>query len=107
MHNAGTACPVPYPEGTFDVRVDEQADVIVIRTTNKKYYKRFEVPEVRAVGRKLHPDAMAFHFKPREATLIIQYAKPLEVLKAEAQDKLERTKLSNTEKEGDVDCKQQ
>lgn len=96
---------VPYPPGTFSVTVDTDADVLVIRTSNKKYYKRFEVPEMRRLGRKLDEEALTYSFA--DATLLVQYAKPLEVLREEAEDKLARAKISSSSKDGDVDCKQQ
>ena len=41
---------LPYPKETYDVRCDHEAQQVVIRTSNKKYFKRFEVPELKLLA---------------------------------------------------------
>jgi len=35
---------LPYPESTYNITIDPTDNKFVIRTTNKKYYKRFGDP---------------------------------------------------------------
>ena len=44
---------LPYPKDTYAVTVDPADQKIVIRTSNKKFYKRFEVPELVVLGLSL------------------------------------------------------
>merc|ERR1719231_1183700 len=38
---------LPYPKSTYSVTVDEDADQIVIRTSNKKYFKRITIEDMQ------------------------------------------------------------
>jgi hypothetical protein len=57
-------------------------DLIVVRTSNKKYYKRIEIPDMQRLGLKL--DGASLTWKHQHNTLIISYSKPKQVLVAEA-----------------------
>ena len=37
----------------YNVSVDDEKQEIVIRTSNKKYYKRFDIPDMKRRGLKL------------------------------------------------------
>ena len=98
---------LPYPKETYSVTVDHASQRIVIRTSNKKYYKPFEVPELKVLGKELEEESLAWDWKNN--TLIVQYRKPVEAVRAEVEEKMERQKLSKERppEDGDVDCKQQ
>ena len=65
----------------FMVECDKDKQQIVIRTKNKKYYKRFNIPDLERLNIKLDESLMKVNFV--NSTLIISYTKPKEVLDAE------------------------
>lgn len=78
---------------------------IVLRTSNKKYYKRFQVQDLTRLGCKdsLEPERLTMAHANN--TLIIEYPKPQAVLAFERALKAEWDSLKATE-EGQVDCNQ-
>lgn len=96
-----------YPIETYQVTCDHGDQKIVIRTTNKKFYKRFDVPELKVLKLSLEDDALTYDWKNN--TLIVQYKKPRDVIKAEIEEKVEtqQLRLKRAPEDGDVDCKQQ
>ena len=97
---------LPYPKETYAVAVDAADAKIVIRTSNKKFYKRFDVPEMTVLGLDLDPGALEWDWKNN--TLIVTYKKPPEALAAEVEEKVERQRMRVAAPEDrDVDCKQQ
>ena len=65
----------------FMVECDKDKQQIVIRTKNKKYYKRFNIPDLERLNIKLDETLMKVNFV--NSTLIISYTKPKEALEAE------------------------
>jgi len=65
----------------FMVECDKDKQQIVIRTKNKKYYKRFNIPDLERLNIKLDESLMKVNFV--NSTLIISYTKPKEALDAE------------------------
>jgi len=49
-----------------------------VRTTNKKYYKRFDIPDLRRLKIDLDESSIAWKFQHN--TLIIGYDKPDKIL---------------------------
>ena len=82
---------LPYPESTYSVSVDGRQ--VVIRTANKKYYKRFGVPELDHL--ELPVEATAVSWEHRNNTLVISYRKPAPVVRAEAQEREEILKMGD------------
>mmetsp|Transcript_58725 Transcript_58725/g.108341 ORF Transcript_58725/g.108341 Transcript_58725/m.108341 type:complete len:214 (+) Transcript_58725:75-716(+) len=72
---------LPYPADVFQVSVDHDKQQIVVRTSNKKYYKRIDVPDLRRLALQLKDELLSW--KHQHNTLIISYSKPPEVLKEE------------------------
>eukprot|EP00916_Digyalum_oweni_P027369 GHVL01044820.1.p1 GENE.GHVL01044820.1~~GHVL01044820.1.p1 ORF type:complete len:155 (+),score=8.67 GHVL01044820.1:224-688(+) len=68
---------------TFSVFVDETTDEIVVKTSNRKYYKRIAVPDLQRLGKHLHPDCLTSDFA--NGCLIITYVKDSQVLDFEKQ----------------------
>jgi len=99
---------LPYPTATYSVTISQAERSIIIRTSNKKYYKKFNIPELDHLGHDLEDSAL--QWKHANNTLHIVYKKPPEVVKAETNDKndLKQIKQSSglpaTAEEG---CKQQ
>ena len=94
---------LPYPQETYSVQVDPDQRQIVIRTTNKKYFKRFDIPEMDRLKLPLSDNSLTWHHSNN--TLVVSYAKPSLVMQAEAKEYEETRKIRP--QEGDVDCKQQ
>ena len=41
---------LPYPKDTYSIEIDHNKQEIVLRTSNKKYYKRFDIPDLKRAG---------------------------------------------------------
>ena len=67
----------------FMVECDKDKQQIVIRTKNKKYYKRFNIPDLERLNIKLDENLMKVNFVNN--TLVISYTKPKEALEAESE----------------------
>lgn len=50
----------------------------MIKTTVKKYYKRFDIPDLKRLGIKLEESSLAWKYQ--NSTLIIGYDKPPKIL---------------------------
>ncbi|XP_037546176.1 protein DPCD [Nematolebias whitei] len=95
---------LPYPRDVFSVSVVPSDRCIVIKTSNKKYYKKFSIPDLDRS--QLPLDGSALSFTHANNTLIISYKKPNEILTLE-QELLKELKKVKGADEGDVDCKTQ
>ncbi|KAM9770357.1 protein DPCD isoform 1-T1 [Menidia menidia] len=95
---------LPYPKDVFSVVVEPSDRCVIIKTSNKKYYKKFSIPDLDRS--ELPLDSSALSFTHANNTLIVSYKKPKEILALEQELMKELKKLKgNTE--GDVDCKTQ
>lgn len=72
---------LPYPADVYSVTIDHEKQQIVVRTSNKKYFKRIDVVDLARLGLKLKDESL--NWKHQHNTLIISYARPLEVTKME------------------------
>ncbi|CAL8330338.1 unnamed protein product [Lota lota] len=95
---------LPYPKEVFSVSVEPSERCCVVKTSNKKYYKKFGIPDLDRC--QLPLDCSALTFTHANNTLIISYNKPKEILTLEHELLRELKKLKGTG-EGDVDCKTQ
>lgn len=94
-----------YPKEVYSVTLDANDRTITIRTSNKKYYKRFNIPEMDQL--KLPLDARFMTWTHNNNTLIISYAKPPQVMAAEEED-LELARKTRAGEDLETDnCKQQ
>ena len=101
---------LPYPKETYTVTLDTEKvpSELVLRTSNRKYFKRFHVPALRRLGLEMEQAAVSFDHSG--TTLVIQYEKPDEVIEAEAVLRATRQKESAkgaATQGGAPDCKQQ
>ncbi|XP_055845758.1 protein DPCD [Episyrphus balteatus] len=74
---------LPHPIETYQVTADETKRAIIVRTTNKKYYKTIEVPELERCSLLPEQDNISIHHQYN--TLIITYKKPQLLCEMEAQ----------------------
>ncbi|XDC69232.1 hypothetical protein R6Z07F_000405 [Ovis aries] len=95
---------LPYPKDVYNVCVDQKERCVVVRTTNKKYYKKFSIPDLERY--QLPLDESSLSFVHTNSTLIISYQKPKEVLVAESELQKELKKVK-TAHSSDGDCKTQ
>jgi len=70
-----------YPADVYSVTIDDEKQQIVVRTSNKKYFKRVDVPDLSRLNLKLKEASLSW--KHQHNTLIISYTRPIEVIKAE------------------------
>jgi len=97
---------LPYPLATYSVTIDDNSGTtITVRTSNKKYFKKINVPDLARRNLKMTKDSLTFAHANN--TLIIQYQKPKQVLDEHdiLIDELKKMKISN-DGVGDSDCKQ-
>ncbi|XP_029510751.1 protein DPCD-like [Oncorhynchus nerka] len=95
---------LPYPKEVYNISVEPDQRCCIIQTNNKKYYKKFNVPDLDRS--QLPLDSSALNFTHANNTLIVSYKKPKEILTLEHELLREVKKLKGTN-EGDVDCKTQ
>lgn len=67
-----------WPKDVYQLSIDHNSQEIVIRTSNKKYYKRFDIPDLKRLGIKLEETELAWKYQNN--TLIIGYDKPEKIL---------------------------
>ncbi|CAH2007865.1 unnamed protein product [Acanthoscelides obtectus] len=75
---------LPYPLNTYSVTVDNESNdsgCLVVRTTNKKYYKRLPVSDLNRLNITLEQENVSFTHKFN--TLVISYKKPKKLLEFE------------------------
>ncbi|GMH44874.1 hypothetical protein BSKO_12831 [Bryopsis sp. KO-2023] len=94
---------LPYPSDIFKVHTDTKTRDVIISTVNKKYYKRFKIPELDILG--IEYEGRRLSFSHANNTLIVSYSKPSQVLEQEKRD-LEELR-AGVKADGDVECKQQ
>ena len=74
---------ISFPVNTYSVTVDAEKQQLVLRTTNKKFFKRWSVDVLRRRGLTLEQDSVAFTHDAKTATLMIRYRKPQSEIQAE------------------------
>ncbi|CAH8443269.1 unnamed protein product [Schistosoma rodhaini] len=90
---------LPYPLDVYRISVEDGN--ILLRTTNKKYYKKFNIPDMTRMGLPLNEKSISLTHANN--TLLISYKKPDEILENE---KLVRQYVSTLKPvEQQEDCK--
>ncbi|XP_042545427.1 protein DPCD isoform X3 [Dipodomys spectabilis] len=95
---------LPYPKDVYSVCVAPKERCIIVKTTNKKYYKKFSIPDLDRF--QLPLDDSLLSFAHANCTLIISYQKPKEVMVAESELQKELKKVK-TAHSSDGNCKTQ
>jgi len=70
-----------FPADVYSITVDHEKQEIVVRTSNKKYFKRIPVPDCARLGLPLKDEMLTW--KHQHNTLIISYSKPPQVVAEE------------------------
>ena len=100
---------LPYPASVYSVTID--GNQIVVRTSNKKYFKRIRIPDLDNIKCELTPTRLSWSH--RNNTLVIKYEKPPELLEQEEAARSERAHMTIDEQgnvstsESPGECKQQ
>lgn len=94
-----------YPIETYLLSVDADAQQLVLRTTNKKYFKRISIPALWRANEVL--DEGALSMEHRASTLVIRYRKPASIVEAERRELDAVMSAARSAKDGDVACKAQ
>ena len=66
---------IPYPKSVYSVVIDAEKQQLVLRTSNKKYFKRWSVDALKRRDLTLEMDSIAFAHEG--TTLAIRYRKPV------------------------------
>lgn len=74
---------LPYPIETYSVTVDHDDKCLVVRTSNRKYFKKLFIPDLERIG--LSPKQQNLSYSHKFNTLIISYKKPNEFIEFEKQ----------------------
>ena len=74
---------LPYPKDTYIIEVDHTKQQIVLKTTNKKYYKRIDIPDLKRAELEIEESSVTWKYANN--TVIIGYGKPDQVKQKEAQ----------------------
>jgi hypothetical protein len=75
---------LPYPKEVYSVTIDEEKQQIVLRTSNKKYFKRIDLPDLKRVDPPLSLEDSRLSWDYKHNTVVISYQRPAEIAKAEA-----------------------
>lgn len=79
-----------------------EGEDIVVRTSNKKYFKRIKIPLLKRMGIALDPVNLSYEVKFN--TLVITYKKPLAVLVTEEALRKERLSIPAQRKDENQGC---
>ncbi|XP_072392841.1 protein DPCD [Diabrotica undecimpunctata] len=94
---------LPYPIEVYSITIDPDEQCLVVRTSNKKYFKKLPIPDLARLGISLDQSNVSFTHKFN--TLIIVYEKPKELLEFE-KSLYEEIKKIEPKDEGDIpDCR--
>jgi len=97
---------IEYAQEVYNITADLEKNEIVVRTTNKKWFKRIPIPDMDRMGLKVEQAGLKFTHANR--TLVISYTKPGVILEAEAKLRKERASMKMGQMgKDDADCKQQ
>ena len=66
-----------YPKETYVLEVDNLKQQIIVKTTNKKYCKRIDIPDLKRLGLVIIESNISWKYANN--TVIISYDKLLEV----------------------------
>jgi hypothetical protein len=88
---------MPWPAPNYEVDVDTVKNQIVVRTKNKKYFKRIDAPN----GEKMDKSELTWNWAYE--TLVVQHNKPARVVSQDKADQAWRLSVP-VRTEGDNEC---
>ncbi|XP_014218386.1 protein DPCD [Copidosoma floridanum] len=89
-----------YPKDVYSVSAEDDG-TITVRTSNKKYFKKMNIPDLDRIG--LKPEQERISFTHQYNTLTITYKKPPKLLAIE-KDIFDMVSKLKVAKDGDVQC---
>jgi|TARA_B100000780_G_C20999373_1_gene399819 hypothetical protein len=107
---------LPYPREVYEISIDEEKQQIVLRTSNKKYFKRFDLPALKRLELPLDTSALTYDYDSSSKVLIMRYGKPKQVIEHEMEERQRhlsnvstdnKKKLPGAADGGAPDCKTQ
>lgn len=85
---------LPYPKEVYTILIDHAKQEIVLKTSNKKYYKRFDIPDMKRCGLQLEDSEVVWKYQNN--TVIIGYDKPDKVKEMDEKKKKDIQTLGST-----------
>lgn len=82
---------MPWPQDTYKVSIDQKERKVIVRTTNKKYFTRFSLPDLDRLSLPIDPSSISVEYANN--TLLISYVKPNVLLAIEGKEREERMKM--------------
>jgi hypothetical protein len=97
-----------FPLDLFQLAVEGES--LVLRTSNKKFFKRWAIPSLQRAGRQ--PEARAVQLVMGAEGLVVRYRKPQDLHRAELEERQKRVQSVASSLAGggggkDADCKTQ
>ena len=80
----------PWPIETYILGVDKDERGATLRTTNKKYYKKFQIPAMSRLNERLKEDNFQMKHDETKNELTIYYKKPQAILDNEEKENKQR-----------------
>ena len=99
-------CPWPKENYSLSLDVTHPTKIFVLRTMNKKYFKKISIPSLLRLSLPLEENALSFTHDLEKMVLTICYKKPIELIDVEKKEREIRRKGLVNMKDGAVDCKQ-
>lgn len=106
----------PWDRDNYSVSVVEGGEELVLRTKNKKFYKKWKIPSMVRASERLEEGKISYECvgEAKEKRLVVSYLKPASVLASEERASEEREKSLKGQRGvgggggdgGNVDCKQ-
>ena len=82
----------PWSIENYKVGVNDDNTELILRTVNKKFYKKFQIPSLVRLGVKLDESCLSMKYSDDENELTIRYKKPDELRECDVAEKLVREK---------------
>ncbi|KAB0790403.1 hypothetical protein PPYR_15235 [Photinus pyralis] len=93
---------LPYSIDVYSVTVDPESRHLIVRTSNRKYFKILNIPELERLNLLAEQNRIQMFHKFN--TLVINYEKPKQLIDFE-KALFDEVKTIKACKEGDMDCK--
>ena len=61
---------IPYPREVYQITIDSDREQIVLRTTNKKYFKRFDIPALKRAEVPLDKSDISYYHETNALIII-------------------------------------
>ena len=63
---------LPYPKSTYSVTIDQEERQIVIRTSNKKYFKRIDIADLDRARLPIEKESLSWTYEPAGAGTLVR-----------------------------------